>query len=77
MASVCGDQCLTGQGVIQESSDNVHCAAGCSCAAVTACLEGFLQVSEEEAQLRVVWVRSVVESVELAVSVVVASFLAV
>ena len=71
------DQHLADQGVIQEPTDGVHCAAGTSCAAVTASLEGFLQVCEEEAQLRIVWVGSVVESVELAVSVVVASFLAV
>ena len=71
------DQHLADQGVIQEPTDGVHCAAGSSRAAVTASLEGFLQVCEEEAQLRVVWIGSVVVSVELAVRVVVAAFLAV
>ena len=71
------DQHLADQGVIQEPTDGVHCAAGSSRAAVTASLEGFLQVCEEETQLRVVWIGSVVVSVELAVSVVVAAFLAV
>ena len=78
---VCGrcvreDECLADQGVIQESTDGVHGTAATSCAAVTASLEGFLQVCEEEAQLRVVWVGSVVVSVELAIRLVVAAFLA-
>ena len=64
------DQHLADQGVIQEPTDGVHCAAGSSRAAVTASLEGFLQVCEVEAQLRVVWIGSVVVSVELAIRVV-------
>ena len=71
------DEPFTDLGAIQESTDSVDCAAGSSCAAVTASLEGFLQVSEEETHLWVVWVRAVVISVELAISVVVAFSFAV